>query len=193
MVDELQLEAISVSSQAVAYFYMDYLEGAHQMLSRVISTLLRQLLQQLPSLPVNIIRAYENAGYFGRRLSYYQLVEELMYVAGMFRRVYLCVDALDELAEEEQQGLLELVEKTSRANIRILISSRRTRQLDVFLQKSTLETGWVYQLDISESDYTYEDIRRYIESRVLSSGRIKEKRELQQQIVHRISTLSQGM
>lgn len=193
MVDELQLEANSVSSQAVAYFYIDYLEGAHQMLSRVTSTLLRQLLQQLPNLPLNIIRAYENTGYFGRKLTYYQLVEGLMYVAAMFRRVYLCVDALDELAEEEQQGLLELVEKISRANIHVLIFSRRTRLLDVFLQESTLGAGWVYQLDISDGDYLYEDITRYIESRVLSSGRLKGKFELQQQIIHRISTLSEGM
>lgn len=193
MIDELELEPNSVSAQAVAYFYIDYLEGAHQMLSRVISTLLRQLLQQLPYMPSNIIEAYENTGYFGRKLTYYQLVEELMAVAAMFHRVYLCVDALDELAEEEQQGLLELFEKISRANICVLISSRRTRQLDVFLQESTLEAGRVYQLDISESDYLYEDITRYIESRVLSSGRLRGKLELQQQIVHRISTLSQGM
>ncbi|KAL9121975.1 MAG: hypothetical protein Q9187_001474, partial [Circinaria calcarea] len=193
VVDELQLEANVVSSQAVAYFYIDYREGAHQMLSRVISTLLRQLLQQLPSLPLDIIRAYENTGYFGRKLTYSQLVEELICAAGKFRRVYLCIDALDELAEEEQHDLFRFIEKISRARVRVLVSSRKTRQLDVFLQESTLEVGWVYQLDISENDDLSKDITRYVESTVQSSGRLKGKLELQQQIVDRISGLSQGM
>lgn len=178
----------------MAYFYIDILESAHQLLSRVISSLLRQLLQQLPELPLEIIRAYENTGYLGRKLTYQQLVEQLTYVAAMFHRVYLCVDALDELAEEEQQGLLELVENNmSRANIHVLISSRRSYQLDVFLQESTLGAGWTYQLNVSESDYQNEDIMRYVKSSVLSSGRLKGKTELQQQICDRISSLSQGM
>ena len=192
MVDELQLKAKFVSRQAVAYFYIDILESAHQLLSRVISSLLRQLLQQLPELPLKIIRAYENTGYFGRKLTYQQLVEQLAYVATMFHRVYLCVDALDELAEEEQQGLLELVENISRANIHVLISSRRSYQLDVRWER-TLGAGWTYQLNVSESDYQNEDIMRYVKSSVLSSGRLKGKPELQQQICDRISTLSQGM
>ena len=107
--------------------------------------------------------------------------------------MYLCVDGLDELAVKEQQGLFGLVEKMLSAHIHVFTSSRRTPQLYAFLQERTMGAGRAYQLNISESDCQREDILRYIDSSVLSSGRLEGKPELQQQIVHTIGARSHGM
>lgn len=194
MIQELKLEAFSGSSQAVAYFYIDYREDAHPMLDRVTSTLLRQLLHHLPKLPLDIIRIYKETIFYGRKPTYMELVEGLISVATKFRQVYVCFDALDELAEREQQSLLKLVEEFSKAKICVFISSRVSHCLDIFLRRSWLEVRSIYQQDISQNRDHYEDITRYIESkRVIWSRHLKGELELQEQINHKISASSHGM
>lgn len=194
MVEELRRITLFDPRQAVAYFYIDRFGDARQALNRLISTFLRQLLQQLPILPLDIIRIYEKTGLHGRKLTYAELIEQLISVAKRFRQVYFCFDGLDELADEEQQSLLGLIGKFSEAKICVFISSSRfTRQIYVFFQESLLEADSLYPLVISRTEEYAEGVTRYVQLRVLLSERYKRRFGLPKRIIRKIDALSQGM
>ena len=184
--------AKSSSNEAVAYFYIDYLEGNHGTLGRLTSSLLRQLLQQLRSLPSSVVKAYEDFSYHGKKFTFDEACQALLDVATMFSRVYICIDALDELNEEEQQGLLKLIENLARTRIHVLISSRPRIQLDLFLYGNRDRVDWLYQLQISGSGQR-SDIESFIRAKVESAGRLESQKELQAEIVREISTRAEGM
>lgn len=183
---------MSSSSKAVAYFYIDYLEGDHSILGRLTSSLPRQLLQQLRSLPYSVIKADDDMSYNGKKLTYDEVCQALFDVATMFSRVYICIDSLDELNEEEQRGLLQLIENLTRTKIHVLISSRPVAQLDFFLNRNLDRVDWLYLLQISESDLK-SDIESFFQAKVESAHRFESHKELQVEIVREISTREEGM
>ena len=141
------------------------------------------------------MKAYYDIGYYGKKLKYDETYQALLEVATVFRRIYICIDALDaldELNEEKQQDLLKFVENLARTNIHVLISSRITPQLDFFLHRNQDRVDWLYQLHISESDLK-SDIESFVQAKVESIGRLESQKELQVQIVREVSTRAEGM
>lgn len=195
VVDELRRKALSSGpSQAVAYFYIDRLSASHQGLNQLISAFLRQLLQQLPKLPLDIIRIFQRNGAYGGKLTYAELVEQLISVARQFRQVYLCFDGLDELADKEQQSLLGLFERFSKVDICVFVtSSRFTHQLHTLFQRPLSEPDSLYALIIYQTEEYAEDVTRYVQLRVLLSVPPKGGFKLPEQIIRKIIALSKEM
>lgn len=161
-------------------------------MGRLISSLLRQLLQQLRSLPYSVVKAYDDFGDHGKKFTDDEACQALLDAATSFSRVYICIDALDELKEEEQQRLLKLIEELPGTEIHVLISSRPISQLDFFLHKKLDRTDWLYQLRISESDLK-SDIESFVQAKIESTRRFESQKELQVQIAREINKWAEGM
>lgn len=192
-IDDIQTRVDTKPKHGIAYFYIVYLEADDGILGQLVSSLLRQLLQQIQGLPASIVKASDRLGRHGKRLTYEEACEELLLVVTVYRRVYICIDAFDELDKDQQKNLLELVDKlTSTTKVRLFISSRSIRRIDDFIyQNQHLEYSF-YQRQIHEEDVR-SDIIDLVLARVGSIGHLRSQNGLQTKIAHEVVSRSQGM
>lgn len=192
LLDALQAATPGTPEEGIAYYYINYLERNQQTLSRLTSTLLKQLLQQLQSLPQSIVSLYQWIGVQGRTLDHVTLETQLLEVTAMFHKVYICIDAVDELPEEQQPDLIELVGKLTQHGACVLISSRSSPHLRQQLLNVASEDLKEVRMDASEPQQRH-DMELYIRSKLARSRRLKGKDELQRHIVRTLTEKSSGM
>ncbi|KAK0387224.1 hypothetical protein NLU13_5537 [Sarocladium strictum] len=149
-IDELK-SRIEKPDTLLAYYYFDYQDHKSHAPLNVVSSLLRQLLEQLPELPAPVEELYEarikSDG--NQLLEYERLLQVICQTEGA---TYLVFDALDECGDLKY--VLDLLKKLGQLeNCRILVTSRPhvCRQLPPSFP--------CFELEIKAQD---EDIKRYI-------------------------------
>jgi len=94
---------------AVVCLYCDFLSQNEQSITNMIGAILKQLVNGLDGVPEELKGAFRkgkgNIG--GRSLGLPDLLRILKPVLGLFERVFICIDALDELLAENRLGLIE--------------------------------------------------------------------------------------
>jgi len=162
VVDTL-LEAGVRGSVGVACLYGDFLAQSEQVAVTVIGGLLKQFIVRLPEIPDEIRRAFqdlkENCG--GRGLRVNEMVELFRGVLGLFQRVFICIDALDELREQYRPEVLRSLRKILRdsPHARLFITGRPHIQAEI--GKHLTQTAIIRAIQPSEND-----IRQYLISRL---------------------------
>lgn len=106
----------------VAYFYFDHQDQSSQSTSAVLSCILRQLLEQLPTIPSPVAELYEKSGHKGS-MPLDECQRLLTEVAPDLECLYLVFDGLDESTHRRPflQSVLNIAQSH---HVRLLVTSR---------------------------------------------------------------------
>ncbi|KAF4943282.1 hypothetical protein FSARC_14963, partial [Fusarium sarcochroum] len=146
VIDELTTRFKNVESIGIAYIYGSYRRQDEQNAKNLLENLLKQLAQGRSALPVGVKSLYHKNKSIGTRPSFDELSATLQSVVGLYSRIFIVVDALDELKAKYKAKLFA----TSRFIPEIIES---------FKGSTTFE--------IRAHD---EDVRRYLDGRISQSG-----------------------
>ena len=148
---------------ALSYFFFSYADRDKQDVFNMLSSIAGQLCRQVKNIPASVITHYKKN--MSRPPSSIML-EIISCLSQCFHRVYIVVDALDEI-EVNQRDLLipaikDLVKMSRLFNINVLMTSRREQYLvdgftGISLQQMSLTTSIVD-----------EDIKLYV-SKIIST------------------------
>lgn len=140
---------------AVAYWYFNYQETDLQSPVTVLSSILRQILESLPTLPRTILDAYQQHLKLRKEVTLQTLIQLCADVIGCTMRSYVIIDALDECenARHRSDLLVALRRLSQLPNGRVLVTSRE-HQSDV---SSDLKAATQITIRAHESD-----LRRYL-------------------------------
>lgn len=98
-IDHLQRTA---KGGAVAYIYCDYKRQQEQTVENLAASLVKQYVQQSSEIPKAVRDLYKNHNNAGTRPSVKEMFELLQVMNASFPRVFIIVDALDELPRDGQ-------------------------------------------------------------------------------------------
>ena len=112
---------------AVVGLYCDFLTQQEQSTTNMLGATLKQLASR-GGIPEHIQEAFRKSEkeFGGRRLRLLDVVEILKKTIASLQRIFICIDALDELAPKHRRELLGSLQEIARAspNIRILLTGR---------------------------------------------------------------------
>jgi len=92
----------------VACFYFDFAIRGEQSPTKILGSLLRQVVRGLEEIPAKIVQAFrdQEKAIGGRRLGLGEIVEMLQEISSS-RPTFICIDALDECVAEHRAKLLD--------------------------------------------------------------------------------------
>ncbi|KAK0714895.1 hypothetical protein B0H67DRAFT_600680 [Lasiosphaeris hirsuta] len=96
VVDKVSTELRNKKTFGIAYLYSNFRQNHEQKAEDLLASLLKQLVQELASLPEAIKILYDGNKNKGTRPSFDELSSALQSVAKEYSRVFVIVDALDE-------------------------------------------------------------------------------------------------
>lgn len=164
----------------MAYIYFDYQERDRQRPEHILASLIKQLVNQLSTLPIDLDRLHGRVVNSGKLmdsgspeeledlkkiLTINDLYEVLVSTFGYFRRVFLVFDALDECAQRPQRNvLLPLFHRMGKDGACLFLTSRRYPE--------DIQTSFcnVAKIELVAQD---EDIRQYVQEKINENPRAK--------------------
>jgi hypothetical protein len=121
---------------------------------KILGSLLRVIIQQLPTIPKRILHLYDKYNPKSRSLSRDEIFKEISDIFEGPKQVYLLVDALDELPDSvRRQFVADLLKLSGKCSL--FLTSRNINEI----QRPFSERG-ALSLEIRASD---EDLRQYLE------------------------------
>lgn len=111
----------------LAYIYCSYKTQAEQKAGILVSTILKQLIQERPSIAEPVKMLYEHHRDRRTRPSLEEIQTALRAVISSYSRVYVAIDALDECQDDDgsrSQLLAILRDLQSKANLNLMVTSR---------------------------------------------------------------------
>ncbi|KAB5563286.1 ankyrin repeat-containing domain protein, partial [Coniochaeta sp. 2T2.1] len=174
----------------MAYIFCNYQPQKVQRLEDLVSCLLKQLVQRSPDIPDLVDELYEKSLETGVRPPLKDVAKALLSTAERFHRVFIVVDALDELYVTDNDSLFQLLsilsELQKESSVNILATSRFNSEiLSKFPQEALVK-------EIRADDG---DVSRYIDSRIsgLLSSRISRHPALSQTVRDEVLKRVDGM
>ena len=127
MIDTLCDQA-GVNNIAVACVYCEFNAQDAQSATGLLGALLKQVVLALEFIPDRVQKAFEGSkrGVGGRRLLLPDILEILSNSLSLLRRVFICIDALDEFPANRRPELWESLQKTllKCPNTRLFLTGR---------------------------------------------------------------------
>ena len=161
-IDSLCDQARGVNT-AVVGLYCDFLAQQEQSTTSILGAILKQLASR-GGIPEDIQEAFQrDKGEFGGRgLLLRDMVEILKKTVTSLERIFVCIDALDELAPRHRRGLLESLQEIVRVspNMRIFLTGRS--HIDDEIVEFFSEAARIPIIP------TGDDIKNYLEMRLKS-------------------------
>lgn len=186
VIDHLRAAFRTVDA-GILYLYCDYRAQDEQLHSYLIANLLKQSLQQQPSITDEIQKTCQDHMQAGTRPSDSEIVELLQSSIQSFSRTFVIVDALDELSGHGlcRQNLLgRLLRLQATTEINLLTTSRHIPALTLDFNEHTC-------LDVRASTA---DIEIYVRGRIAELPTcVKSNVSLQNTIVTEIGAAVKGM
>jgi hypothetical protein len=147
---------------AVLCLYCNYKEQATQTVSNLISSLLKQIVQEGPVISDNIKSFYKHHQVRNTHPTIEELTIALEWEIGTYHKTFIIVDALDECSEDNgtRANLLQSL-RSLHGTVNLMVTSRDL----LSIARQFTETK---RLDIVADD---QDVRRYILSRIASMPR----------------------
>ena len=173
----------------VAYIYCDYKAENEQGHTNLLASLLKQLVQQMSSIPEHVQELYGQVsnGIKSRCPSSKTMFESLQLTMASFSEVYIVVDALDELQQGGQivqTFLSKLVELKAQHSLNLMLTSRVIPRVTDYVQSDVI-------LDVHARK---EDVLRYVDSHMKELPKFVSKNaDLQQTIKESILAAVDGM
>lgn len=172
----------------IAYIYFNYKQNINkQNVYNLLSSLLKQLSQERPSLPDSVKALHDQHGNKRTQPSIDELSRALQSIAAMYSRVFIIVDALDECQASDgcrARFLSEIFTLQAKTGANLFTTSRHISNIEKEFEGSTI-------LEIRASE---EDVRRYLNDHVLRlPGFVTRSPELQEEIKAAIVKAVDGM
>lgn len=164
VVDDLVARFQDDPTTSIAYIYCNFRRKDEQKINDLLISLLKQLAQHQASLPRSVQDLYDQHKKKQTLPSLEDTCRVLHSVAAMYSRVFIIVDALDECQVSEgcRSGFLsEIFTLQQKCKVNIFATSR-------FVLEITEQFSRHASLDVRAHD---EDVRKYLEGRILRSGR----------------------
>jgi hypothetical protein len=146
----------------IAYLYCNFRRHDEQNLKDLLSSLLKQLVLEQESVPDIVKSLYESHRTHRTRPSFQEISTALQVVTSIYSRVFIIIDALDEcqVSEECRSRLIsEIFNLQAKTGANIFATSR-------FIDQITERFKGSISLEVRARK---EDIRRYLDDRILHS------------------------
>jgi len=121
-------DQVEASDMAVACVYCDFYAQYEQSATGLLGALLKQVVSALQSVPDEVMKAFKNSkgGVGGRKLLLPDILAMLVKSLSGLRRVFICIDALDEFPTKNRPVLWESLQQIVRRcpNIRLFLTGR---------------------------------------------------------------------
>jgi Cdc6-like AAA superfamily ATPase len=188
VVDHLLTKFRTVANVSTVYLYCNY-QGRHQQNPEdLLLSLLKQLAQEQPSMPIDVKNLYKFHVDNGTRPSFGEIMKVLRSIAGSYYRVFIIIDALDECHFSNKgfdQILSELFNLQVHAQVNLFTTSR-------FIPEITSQFEGCIWKEIRAED---EDVLRYINKRLslLPQTRKSKYQDVQNAIRSEVLKAADGM
>ncbi len=155
---------------AVLYFFFDFQDSDKQQPGGMIRSLLGQLYMHCPSEPLVLESLYSSCLDGERDPTFEALLEAFHHIAATFERIFIILDALDECkARPEMLADIEELTGWKDANLRILVTSRREKDIEDSLLRLTKDTNRI----CIQSTLVNADIHAYVHDQIQTNKRLK--------------------
>lgn len=187
IVEELSLRFSTDTSIGIAYLYFNFRRHDEQKIDNLLASLLKQLAENQPSLPVAVKELYDQHKKKRTRPSFEDIFNCLKIVTKLYSRVFILVDALDESTVSDgcrQRFLSSLFNLQAEFGASFFATSRLILSIEKEFEGHS-------KLDIRASD---EDVRRYLDGHMFRLPRfVTRSFELEEEIKIAIVKATEGM
>lgn len=187
VVDYLNTKFHDNLSIGIAYLYCNFRRQHEQKLEDLVTSLLKQLVQELPSVPESVKSLYDQHKDKRTRPSLEEILKTLHSVTAKYSRVYIIIDALDECQVLERcrsRFLSSIFNLQTKTGVKLFATSRPILNIEK-------EFKGCLSLDILASDT---DIRRYLDGHISQLPTfVSKKPNLQAEIKTEIVKAVEGM
>lgn len=174
-------------STATAYIYCDYRRQDEQTPMNLTASVTKQLLEHNIAIPEGVLKIYQPHRSKGTRPNFEEVLEMINLAMSPLSKIYLILDALDELgnAGQVRQDLLERLRCLQGAHHFNLMTTSR------YIPSLAQECYQPLCMDIRASS---EDIRRYVQGHIPDLANcVKKNPELQKIVADSIVNVVEGM
>lgn len=176
-------------STGVAYIYGNFRRQGDQRPVDLLRSLLKQFLQQQPSIPREVLDAYEASKRKGHP-AIEDISRLLVYAVRCFKRCFIVIDALDECRVQDPActGLLsELLRIQGQSQMNLFLTSRFIPEIMEHFKESTGTLSVTIEARV-------DDVQKYLKGRMTQLPSFVARNEaLQREIVMEISQCIDGM
>jgi hypothetical protein len=188
VIDDLYTQFQNESTVGIAYLYCSFLQHDEQKAEGLLASLLKQLSQELPSLPDIVKTLYDDHHEKKQtRPSFDEISRTLQSVAAMYSKVFIVVDALDECQAFNRcrsKFLSEIFSLQAKTRINFFATSRPIPDIEREFKEYPSR-------EILASD---KDVRRYLDGHMSDLPEFVLKRlDLQEEIKSKIEEAVEGM
>ncbi|KAH7113480.1 hypothetical protein B0J13DRAFT_533856 [Dactylonectria estremocensis] len=153
VVDELTTRFGNDESVGIAYLYCNFRRQDEQKAEELLASILKQLVQGQMSLPGSVKSLYDKHKDRRTRPLLDELSRTLQSIAGIYSKIFILIDALDEYqATDRKRGLSEIFELQAKCRASVFATSR-------FIPEVTEKFNGRPSLEIRASE---QDVRRYV-------------------------------
>ncbi|KAJ1710162.1 nucleoside phosphorylase domain-containing protein [Aspergillus flavus] len=170
---------------AVTFLYCDYKMPDQQDVPQLLSSMLKQLLQQTPVIPVEVKSLYERQSILDISMGLQEVKDAILWTLQGYDRTYLVVDALDECAEDVQVDLVSCIRELQESRqVKALITSRDIRRIVRQFEDDTILSIHAHA----------EDVQKYVEGNMARlPAFIASDIDLQEMVKTQIVQRTEGM
>ena len=176
VVEELFTRFENDGNISIAYLYCNYRRQHEQNLEDLFASLLKQFVQEQPTIPDSVKMLYDRHKDKRTRPSLDEILGILQTVAAAYSRVFIIVDALDECQISDgcrQRFLSGLFNLQAKCRANLFATSRPISSIEKEFEGNS-------KLEIRASE---EDVRRYLEGHIFRlPGFVARSLELQEEI-----------
>lgn len=186
VIDDITARFLDDRSVGIAYVYCDFRRQSEQSVEDLIASLLKQLSQCRPSLPDVVRSLYDRHSHRRTRPEFDEISTTFRFVAAMYSRVFIIIDALDECQTSnhcQTRFLTESLNFQTTCGVNIFATSR-------FIPHITQRFNDCMKLEIRAQD---QDVQSYLRSRILqcdSKLLVSHSEEIQADITKAVDGMS---
>ena len=161
VIDELYTRFENDVDVGIGFVYCNFRRKQEQNPKNLMASLLKQLLQGLPSMPNSLLQLYERHMLKKSLPSLEEIIQALQSISSEFCRVFIIVDALDECQDLDgghRTFLAELFTLQSKVAANIFATSRFIPEVEKEFE------GRGAQLEIRAN---HEDLERYLDGHMM--------------------------
>ncbi|KAF7551874.1 hypothetical protein G7Z17_g4692 [Cylindrodendrum hubeiense] len=184
VIDDITTKFQTDPSVGFAYIYFNYRQQNQQTVENLMASLLKQLVERQPSLPLAVQVLGDQMSSW-RRPSISEIGQALESVIGLFSKSFIVVDALDECQESDEcrtEFLTVLLDIQAKSGLNLLATSRSIPSIEEKFSEFP-------SLKIRAQD---EDIRTYLNSRISRSA-LSVLKKHSEEIINGILEVADGM
>jgi len=170
----------------IAYIYCNFKEQDKHSVRELIASLLKQLVQDHPVMSEAVESLYDKHHRNRTHPSLGELTGTLRKEVERFGKVFIIIDALDELVEHDRWHLVKEVQSLG-PTVNLMVTSRPLSSIVQMFEGTR-------SIDIRANE---QDVREYLEQRIdhksIFSHVVKADKTLRKDIIDKISTNARGM